>query len=183
MDLRVARRYAQALLAAAQTQQSTAEVEQDLDAIARILEAKPEFREVIESPTVPRNKKLELIDKVFSDRARPITMRFLRLLVQKRREDSIFLVRNEFVLLREASQGILRIEIVSAVPLGQSEADGIVQRIAQQTGKRIIPELSVDPSLVGGVTVRYGNSMLDGSVSGALKRLRERLYIDVLKQA
>ena len=71
----------------------------------------------------------------------------------------------------------------SAVPLKDSETKGIVDLIAKQTGKKIIAESDVEPKLMGGVRVQYGNSVLDGSVSGALKRLKERLYFDVLKQA
>ena len=183
MDIRIARRYATALLQTAKAQQSVTEAEQDLEAITGILEAKPELREVIESPQVPREKKLVLIDTLFADRARPVTLRLLRMLIQKGRERELRAVHMEFVRLREEMDGLLRISISSAVPLNEAESKGIVDRISKQTGKRVLPEVSVDSSLIGGVRVQYGNSVLDGSVSGALKRMKERLVLDVLKQA
>jgi F-type H+-transporting ATPase subunit delta len=183
MDVRVARRYALALLQAAKAQQTVAEAEQDLVSISGILESRPDLREILESPKVPRDKKLDLVDKLFADRARPITLRLLRLLIEKGREREFSAVHQEFVRLREEADGVLRISITSAVPLKDAEQKGIVDLIAKQTNKRVLCEVEVDPSLMGGVRVQYGNSVLDGSVSGALKRLRERLYIDVLKQA
>lgn len=183
MDIRVARRYAKALFEAARRHDSMREAEEDLAAIGRILVAKPELRDFLESPKVPREKKLDMVDKLFSDRARPITMRLLRLLVTKGRERELEAVHDEFNRLKEDAEGILRIEITSAVPLTEEQMSAIVNRVASKTGKKVQAVRHVEPSLIGGVRVQYGFSVLDGSVSGALKRLRERLYIDVLKQA
>jgi F-type H+-transporting ATPase subunit delta len=83
----------------------------------------------------------------------------------------------------EDAQGIMRAFITSAVKLSDSEVERITQRISQQTGKQVIAETHVDPSVIGGVSVQYGNSVLDGTVFGALKRLEEKFQIDVLKQA
>jgi F-type H+-transporting ATPase subunit delta len=183
MDLRVARRYARALFEAARNQDSIREADEDLDAIKGILESKPELKEFLESPKVAREKKLDMVDKLFADRARPVTMRLLRLLVTKRRERELSAVREEFLRLKEEAAGTLRISITSALPLSEEQKGAIVSRIALQTGKTVLPQTHVDSSLIGGVRVQYGYSVLDGSVSGALKRLKERLYIDVLKQA
>lgn len=183
MDISAARRYARALHEAAKSQQSVVEVGEDLQAISQILEAKSQFKEILNSPEVDRNRKLDLVDKVFADRARPLTMRLLRLLIEKNRQRELPAVQNEFVRLQEEAAGILRVTITSAIPLQQNQVDEIIERVSRQTGKRVIPKMHVDPSLIGGVMVQYGNSILDGSVSGALNRLKERLYIDVLKQA
>ncbi|MCW5946464.1 MAG: ATP synthase F1 subunit delta [Fimbriimonadales bacterium] len=183
MDARAALRYARALLAAAQKAGVITEVEQDLEAIVAILDAKPEFKQTLESPKVTRDKKLALIDRIFADRARPLTVRLLRLLVEKNREDDFALIAKEYVRLREEAEGILHVHISSAAPLSQDQVDRIVKKIESQTGKRVVYDLDVDPTKIGGVTARYGDNVLDGSVSGALRRLREKLYIDVLKQA
>ncbi len=183
MDARAAVRYARALLAAAQNGGVVKEVEEDLDAIVAILAAKPEFKQLLESPKVTREKKLELINRIFSDRARPLTVRLLRLLVEKNREDDFALIAKDFVRLREEAEGIIHVQISSATQLSQDQIDRIVKKIESETEKRVVYDLDVDPSKIGGVTARYADNVLDGSVSGALRRLRERLYIDVLKQA
>lgn len=172
-----------ALYEVAKKERSVEEAKQDLTSIVGIFTAKPELQNFLASPLVDREKKLDLVDKVFSDRARPITMKLLRLLIDKRRETELLAVREEFERIVEEAHGTLHVLITSAVPLDKGKLDQIVSRVAQQTGKDVIPEVEVDAKLIGGVQVEFGNSILDGSVSGALKRLRERLFIDVLKQA
>lgn len=182
MELGVARRYARALLVAAKQQQSVIEAQQDLDAIVQILQAKPELKEFLESPEQARDRKRATIDKLFADRARPITLQLLRLLIEKRRENILQLIRDEYQRLREQEEGILRIKISSAQQLDEKQKQALIERIEQETKRKVIAETEVDPKLIGGVTIRYGDFLLDGSIAGALKRLRERLYIDVLKQ-
>jgi F-type H+-transporting ATPase subunit delta len=183
MDLRVARRYALALFSAAKESNSVSETAEDLDAIGAVLSANDEAKEFLESPEVDRSAKLQFVDRVFSDRARPLTMRLLRLLIEKNRQRELPGIQREFKSAMEDAQGIMRAFITSAVKLSDSEVERITQRISQQTGKQVIAETHVDPSVIGGVSVQYGNSVLDGTVFGALKRLEEKFQIDVLKQA
>ncbi|MBV6502276.1 MAG: ATP synthase subunit delta [Fimbriimonadales bacterium] len=183
MDPQAAVRYARALLAAAQSSNSVTEAADDLEAIKVILDNRPELRKLLESPKVSRDRKRELIDKLFADRARPVTLKLLRLLVEKRREAELPLVHREFVRLKEESENKLRVHITSAVELKREELDALITKLSAQTGKTILPEVRVDPSLIGGIAVRFGDSVIDGSISGALRRLRERLVIEVLKQA
>ena len=107
----------------------------------------------------------------------------LRLLIEKNRQRELPGIQREFKSAMEDAQGIMRAFITSAVKLSDSEVERITQRISQQTGKQVIAETEVDPDVIGGVSVQYGNSVLDGTVSGALKRLEEKFQIDVLKQA
>ncbi|MCH8273619.1 MAG: ATP synthase F1 subunit delta [Armatimonadetes bacterium] len=182
MDPGVARRYARALLNAAQSLNSVPEVEDDLEVIRGLLESREDLRRALESPEVARERKLQLVDRLFADRARPLTLRLLRMLIEKRRENLISLIYVEYVRLRQDAEGVLPVVIRSAVALTDDEVKEITSRLEKQTGKRILYDCFVDPSLIGGVKVRFGDSVLDGTVLGALRRLRERFFIDVLKQ-
>lgn len=182
MNPQVARRYAAAAYQVAKQHNSVQEVQDDLDAIVQLLETKEDLREVVESPKIDRQRKLKLIDSLFSDRARPITLRLLRLLVEKRREEELTLIRDAYQRIREKDQGILRIRIRSALPLSDDQVQRIADRIADQTSMRVLTETEVSPNLIGGVSVQYEDYVLDGSVLGHLKRLRERIYYDILKQ-
>lgn len=182
MNPQVARRYAAAAYQVAKRHNSVQEVQDDLNAIVQLLNSKEDLREVIESPKIDRERKLALIQSLFSDRARPITLRLLRLLVVKRREEELSLIRDAYQRIREEDQGILRITIRSASPLSDDHVRRISDRIAEQTKKHVLAETEVAPSLIGGVSVQYGDYVLDGSLLGHLRRLRERLYYDILKQ-
>jgi F-type H+-transporting ATPase subunit delta len=171
------------LLATSQRDDVTAAVEEDLAAITYALSQKQEFKQTLESPRVARDAKLKLIDRVFSDRARPLTVRLLRMLVEKNRESELEMIYEAFVRLRQEAEGIIQVTIASAGEMSDAELARLVSRIESQTGKTVVFDHSIDPALIGGVTVRFGDSMIDGSVSGGLRRLREHLYIDVLKQS
>lgn len=183
MDTGVATRYARALLKVAQTTGSTQQAEEDLEAVCRLLSIHEDLKRALENPTLSRERKLDLIDRIFADRARPITLKLLRLLVEKRRESLLALIHQEFVRLREESEGILRIKISSPMEISTELVNQLLNKLERQTRKRIVYDFSLDPSLLGGIQVRYGDFVLDGSLGGALRRLREKIFIEVLKQA
>jgi F-type H+-transporting ATPase subunit delta len=183
MDSQAARRYALALFKAAQDSNSVTEIAEDLDAIDGLLSANEEARTFLESPEVDRGQKMAFVDRVFSDRARPLTMRLLRLLIQKNRQRVLSGIVREYATAKEEASGIMRAFIRSAVPLSENETLRISKLISDQTGKEVIVEAEVDPSVIGGVSVQYGNSVLDGTVFRALKRLEEKFQFEVLKQA
>jgi F-type H+-transporting ATPase subunit delta len=183
MDAPVATRYARALLNVARATGSLQQAEEDLEAISRLLQAREDLRRTLENPVLSRERKLELIDRLFADRARPITLRLLRLLVEKRRESLLRLIYQEFVRLREESEGILRVTILAPQEIPEDLLRSLLTKLERQTGKHIVYDFSPDPSLIGGIQVRYGDFVLDGSLGGALRRLREQIFIEALKQA
>ncbi len=183
MDATVATRYARAVLNVAKATHSIQQAEEDLEAISRLLTTREDLQRTLENPALSRERKLGLIDRLFADRARPITLRLLRLLVEKRRESLLGLIYREFVRLREESEGVLRITILAPQELPDDLLKQLIRKLESQTGKRIVYEFSLAPNLLGGIQVRYGDFVLDGSLGGALRRLREQIFIEALKQA
>lgn len=182
MDARVAKRYGRALFSAAKREKILESVESDLDAIAAAMANHPQFRRVWVSPEVSREEKTGLLERVFSDRVTALTMGMLRLLLDKRREDEIDLMRLEFVRLRREHDNVLFATVTSAKPMSEQERKALVTKLQTSTGKRVEAEFEVDSNLMGGVKVAYDNFVLDGTVRGSLSRLRETLIYDLLKQ-
>ena len=182
-DKRVAKRYAQALFNAARAADVVTSVEADLNAVANQIKKDPRFRDFLLAPYVARDDKLKILDTIFSDRVTALTMAALRLMLQKRREDDFELVRDEFVVLRRDYQKKVHVVVSSTELLTDAQKSQIEQKLVKLTGKDIEPEFQLDPALIGGVRVQYGDFVLDGTVRGALRRLRDRLRIDVLKQS
>ena len=81
----------------------------------------------------------------------------------------------EFIRLDNARQGIVTATAISAAPLEPAEVRELIARLEQLTGGSIELSQSVDPSLLGGIQVRLGDRLIDGSVRGRLERLRHRL--------
>lgn len=182
MDSRVAYRYAKALYQAVVSQNLLGAVDDDLSAVARLIETDPRLGKFLLDPNVAREEKASLLDRVFSDRITAVTLQFLRLVMQKRREEELPLIAQEFSRLRREHDQVLLIDVISASELSPTHRDAIVQKIQSATGKTVQAQYAVDPALIGGVKVVLDGYEMDGTLSGSLGRLRERLLIDLLKQ-
>jgi F-type H+-transporting ATPase subunit delta len=182
-DSKVAKRYAQALFNAARTADVVTSVEADLDAVANQIVHDESFRDFLVSPKVPREDKLKILERVFSDRITALSMSAIRLMLQKRREGEFEAVRDEFVRLRREYKRIVYALVTSAEELTDTQKERIEKKLEQATGADIEPEFVVDTTMLGGIKVSYQNYVLDGTLRGGLRRLRDRLKIDVLKQS
>lgn len=181
-DTRVARRYARALYQTAKRQGIVPSVESDLELIGAVSRSSPQFGRFMGSPDVTRETKQGLVEKAFADRVTALTMGFLRLLVDKGREDALPLVREIYVDLRRAEEQVVRAVVTSFQPLDEDTRARVVHRLESKSGKRVEAEFETDPELVGGINVRWGDYVLDGSLRGALARMKERVLFDALKQ-
>lgn len=179
---RVARRYAKALFQAATKQGIVSSVESDLNLIVAVARKSGSFTAFLDSPEVTRDRKFQVVEKAFSDRVTALTMAFVRLLLDKRRETTIPLVREIFVELRRESEKVMRAVVTLREPMGEEEKLRIIKRLEEKSGKKVEAEFVVDPGLIGGLTVRWGDFVLDGSLRGSLSRLEDSLLFDALKQ-
>jgi F-type H+-transporting ATPase subunit delta len=183
MDRRVAKRYARALYRAAHAADVVNAVEADLNAIQSVLDHDDRFAGFLATPTIGREEKSAIVEKLFSDRVTSMTLQALRLLLQKRREGEFSLMRDEYVAIRRAEGSVLYAGIHSAMELTDDQKKRIIDKLASQSGRQVEAEFSVDPSLIGGVKIALGNDVLDGTVRGSLRRLRDQLKYDLLKQS
>ena len=182
-ETKVGKRYARALFNAARSADVINSVESDLNAVANQFEGDERFREFLLGPHVGRDEKLQILERIFSDRVTAITMAALRLMLQKRREGELETVREEFVRLRRENEKKVYVLVSSAERLTDTQMKQIEEKLEKLSGTDIEPEFRIDPTLIGGVKVAYGNYVLDGTIRGALRRLRDRFRIDVLKQS
>jgi F-type H+-transporting ATPase subunit delta len=182
-DARIARRYAQALFATALKFDVVRAVEDDLEAISRLMETDKSFRDFIMAPYTSREEKARIAEKVFGDRITALTMQVLRVMLEKRREPELPLVRDEFTELRRRHENVVHALVTSAKELDGTQRTALVAKLQASLGKTVEADFEVDPSLLGGLKVAYENNVLDGTVRGALQKLRERLRYDLLKQS
>lgn len=183
MERRIAARYARALFIAARKHDAVGPVGDDLESVRTLMLHDEALRRFMLSPNVGRGEKLRLIERVFADRVTALTMSTFRLLLEKRREDLFESMVAEYAELRREHENVLHCRIVSASTMTGGERDQILERLAQKTGKTIEAEFDLDPKLIGGVQVKYGDYVLDGTLRGGIDRLRERLRYDLLKRS
>jgi F-type H+-transporting ATPase subunit delta len=171
----VARRYAAALMNQALASGSLDVISTELDRVASALEGSPLLKAFLANPLVARERKKAVAIQLFEKEVGKATMGFLSLLVDKRRIDSFTEVRAEFDRLVRAHKNIVSASATSAVPLTPQQVQDLEKALEARTGKDIELTTSVDPSLMGGILVRIGDTVLDGTVRGKLDRLREQL--------
>lgn len=171
----VARRYAQALYEEAERTHVTEQVDADVRLIREALGASRELVMLFESPVVPRERKQAVVRALFESRVQPVTLRFVELLVEKRREALFAAAAEAYQALRDEQLGIVEVAVRTAMPLDADGEKAVVAKLESLTGKRVRLSVTVDESLMGGMVVRVGDTVYDGSVSGRLATLRERL--------
>ena len=168
------RTYARALFEAAKEEGRLERVHEQLTDFVAAADQVEELQSVLESPELDPRAKVALLDQVLGD-ADELVRNFVRLLAEKGRSGEIHEIAREFEALVAREQGILDVELTTAVELSQQEFDDLVGRVGQASGRKVRASRTVDPDLVGGLVLQIGSRRLDASVRGRLERLRQEL--------
>jgi F-type H+-transporting ATPase subunit delta len=172
----VARRYARALFAIGVDRGSFEQLGQELADLAALWGASPDLRQALENPVFGPAEKRGVLEQLLP-RVTPSAdvQKFVRLLLDKRRIAALPMIARAYRELADAHAGRVRAEVTSAEPLSPGQTDSVRRSLEQRTGKKVILETRVDPSLIGGLVARVGDLVLDGSVRTQLANLRQRL--------
>ena len=168
------RRYAEAAFQLAERDDAIATWRRDLEQAAAATEG--ELMEVLANPAIALGEREAVVAGVFKGLDQHVRNLIL-LLVRRHRIEQLPRVVAEFVRLDEQRQGITHATATSASPLTDLEVKALTARLEQMTGGRIALTTDVDASLLGGLIVRVGDRLIDGSVRGRLERLRGRLAL------
>lgn len=177
---RVALRYAAALMQAAEQRSAVDTVGSDLEGIRRSLAASRELQLVVASPIITPGKKRTILSDLFGSRVGPLTLDFLILLVSKGREPLLREIAEQYQRLRDERQGIVTVDVTSAVSLTGSEEERLRTQLKRTTGKTVRLRVAVNPSIRGGLVIRIGDTVSDASVTRQLELLRERFLTSSL---
>jgi len=173
-EARVARRYATALFAVAGKMGKAAAVQHDLGAIVDARRESPALKRVLESPLVPASEKHAMLDRALAG-GDEVTQAFVHLLVNKRRADVLPAIYEEYVRCADEAAGVARAYVTTAAPLSSTLCDDLSLALTQHLGRPVQMHVNVEPALLGGVSVRVGDTVWDGSVRGALETMREQM--------
>ncbi len=132
----------------------------------------PDYVKLLASPAISKAHKQAAIDEVFASVLPPTLINFLKVLVQNGRITLLSPIRKEFNALYDQEKGILAVTVVTAVELTDPLRQKLCQKLASVTGKEIRLTEQVDPSVLGGVLLRYQNKEMDGTLRERLDKLR-----------
>lgn len=179
MATAVASRYARALADLACDPQrgvDPSQVASELAVIQQALDASGELRNILLSPAVPVARKRAVVSRLSEDGGISRLVRnFLFVVVDHRRIGIFDEIREAYQAEIDARLGLIGASIRTARPLGEPRQAAVVSGLENVTGRRIRAHYAVDPELIGGVVVRIGSTIYDGSVRGQLEALRRKL--------
>lgn len=171
----VARRYAKGLFDVACEMDLVEEVANELDLVADLCRQQPELKNVMEFQRVPTHVKKEIITGIMEGRFSQVVIGFLELLIDKHRERSFEDIRKSYHDYYRHHMNIVVAEVRTAFPL-ESEYETRLQDVLQKaTGKKIELRVSVQPELIGGLVVKIGDRVYDGSMTKHLEMMEARI--------
>ncbi|WP_066176182.1 F0F1 ATP synthase subunit delta [Bacillus marinisedimentorum] len=171
-----ANRYAGALFEIAKERQMLDKAEQDLRLVKEVFSGDDELTTFLNHPKIENEQKKQVLMGAFFQSLSPEVMNTLLLLTDRRRGGSIQDVADSFIELANEERGVADAKAYSVRPLSDEETQALSDIFAKRVGKQSLSiENIVDPSLVGGVKLRIGNRIYDGSVSGKLERIKREL--------
>lgn len=171
----VAERYALALFQLAKEQNIVQKLEEELRVIRKSVKENPAFITLLTTPNLSLHEKKNVLQSVFSG-VSPIVSHTLMLLLDRHRQKDIADVADAFIAFANKESGIEEAKVYSIRPLTAQETEAISASFAAKVGKRSLNiENIVDTNLLGGLKVRIGNRIFDGSLRGKLDRLGRTL--------
>lgn len=171
----VANVYADAFLNSVPADQAAEALDEFRSFVNDVVARQPDFARLLSSGMISRDQKLAVIDRVVAGKTSDVFGNFLRVLARHERLDLLPLILAQAEIEKERRSGEKRVQVISAQPLPESALQKIRERMAQALSIKPIIEVAVDPSLLGGVRIRVGDTVYDGSLRARLKQLRHRV--------
>jgi F-type H+-transporting ATPase subunit delta len=168
------RMYARALFEAAQEVNRVDAAAADLAELAGAMDEVPELRAFLRNPQIEPAGKAEVLEQLTAE-ADELVRNFVRLVAEKGRAGELPEISNELDALVAQAQNRLTVELTTSYELSDDEAKSIVDTIEKASGRKVEATRTVDPNLIGGIVLRIGSHLADGSVRGRLERLRQEL--------
>jgi F-type H+-transporting ATPase subunit delta len=174
-----ARRYAEAAFEVAMRDNTVETWRNELDSAAEVV-SEERIGRALNNPSIPLETRTATAEATFGPMVGRQVLNLIGLLLRRGRIEELPRLAAEFRRLDDERQGITHATATSASALTKDEVRALTQRLEQFTGGRVELDVQVDPSLLGGVVVRVGDRLIDGSVRSRLERLRNQLVSGAL---
>lgn len=171
----VARRYARGLFEVTQQERTSDGVNADFKEVAQICSEDKSLLQFLAAPQIGDDDKTKVVESVFGGRVAERLYHLLQLLVDKHRTSFLVEIAEEYEKLVLDSEGVVKTQMITAVPLTDEDKKMIVAKLSSLTGKTIRIEARVDASIIGGAIAIVGDKIIDRSIRHDLRLLREKL--------
>ncbi len=174
----IAKNYAETLLELARRADDTEGWGRMVDDFANAMREEAELRDFLATPRLGAAAKNEILATALQDRMPRLFVRFLQALVKNRRQALIPEIADEYRSLLDATENRVHAQVTVARDASPADRKLIAEQLSRVLGKKVIPHLTVNPAILGGLVVRVGDDVMDGSVRRRLGQLRNQLGVE-----
>lgn len=180
---RLAKRYAQAFYDFAEENQKVDTIYNDICLLYSTYKENNELQVVMESPIINFDKKNKIFQALFQDHLEEITYRFLRLIVQKRREPQLEAIMEHYIHIYYEKHNIREAYLTTAQPLSDEMRQEIKTLLENETQCQIVLHEKVNPTLIGGILIRIDDFLLDATILSRINKLKNEFKQNQYKAA
>lgn len=173
-DETVSRNYAEALFELAQRHEGVDVYQGYIQSVAGLLDEHPSFRVFLETPRIDAEDKKDVVKKAFASLPTPF-VNFLLVTIDKRRQRLFTGIARSYAELVDEHHNRAHVEVTVARSITDDTKDRVAERLSVLLGKTAVPHVRVKPEILGGIVVRSGDTIYDGSLRRRLDRMRRQL--------
>jgi F-type H+-transporting ATPase subunit delta len=176
-DATIGRNYAETLLVLARRNGDAAQEEWGtlIEELGGAMREDKKLRVFLESPKIAASQKIDVLGKALGKKVPRPFLKFLEILVGKRRQMLIPSIAAEYRALIDASEDRVHANVTVAREPGAAEKQALTGQLSRLYGKKVVPHLTLNPAILGGVIVKVGDTVMDGSVRRRLATLKSRM--------
>lgn len=171
----VSERYAQSLYEVAKEDGKAQPILSELQVVREAFADNPDLMKVLNTPSIGLPEKKNILDQVFGGRIDPFLLNFLMLITEKRRIGLLHDMADAYKQQLYLEEGICEVRAITAAPLSAELAEKLQNKMCAVTGKKVVLETRVDPTILGGIVVKVDNRQIDTSVKTKLSELAQQL--------
>jgi len=171
----IARSYASALFALAEKTGDHEAYGRALASVNALLDSSRLVRDFIRSPKIAVAEKKRILQATLQSSVPPLFLNFLLVVLDKRRQRLLRAIAREYDLMMDERLGRLNVQVTLAREPDARELTDVASRLSRLTGKSVVPHVQVDGDIIGGIIVRYGDRLLDGSLRRRLIAMRAHM--------
>ena len=173
-NVRVARRYAEALVELAEAENHVDIFAKDLETLKSAIKGSKDLFLFLKSPIINEPRKVGILKAIFAGKLHQTTLQALEVVTLKGREDILLEIIDQFFIILDEREGIVRVKVNAATEFTHEQADILQKKLEQYTHQKVRIEFGLDRCLIGGFVARVGDTVLDGSIKRQLELLKDR---------
>ena len=181
-DLKVSNRYAKALLELAVETNNLENCYSDMNTILTVCQDSKEFYLLLKSPIIKTDKKIIIIEEVFSNKLSELTNGFIKIITSKKREAILDSVAKRLISLYKEKKNIISAKLVTATEIDNETREEVLDFIKKKGHKNVDLQEKIDKSIIGGAIINIGNKQIDASVSNKINEMKQNFSVNLYEQ-